>query len=118
VRCQPASDPLTVWTFVQAGEEIASGDLSVTDQQRAAAGRETVAERRRALLEPNHRRAAEQYAAGGLPNGEDVLRVWRPRHRAARWAGDHDSGGPASATLTWRGPRAPAGLPSAQALVG
>jgi len=83
VRCQPASDPLAVWTFVQAGEEIAAGDPSVTDQQRAAVGRETVAERSWALLEANRRRAAEQDAVGRLPDGEDVLRVWRPRDPAS-----------------------------------
>jgi hypothetical protein len=51
---------------VEAGEEIACGDPAVTDAERAAAGRQTVAERSRALLERNRRRAAEQYAAGGL----------------------------------------------------
>jgi len=82
MHCQPASDPLAVWTFVQAGEEIAAGDPSVTDQQRAAVGREAVTERSRALLEPNRRRAAQRYAAGGLPDGEEVLRVWCPRDPA------------------------------------
>jgi hypothetical protein len=62
---RPAPDPLAVWTCVEAGEEIACGDPSVTDQQRAAAGRETVAVRSRALLQENRRRAAEQHAAGG-----------------------------------------------------
>jgi enterochelin esterase-like enzyme len=83
VRCQPALDPLAVRIFVEAGEEIACGDPSITDAERAAAGRETLAERSRALLAANRRRAAAQYAAGGLPDGHDVLRVWRPRGPAA-----------------------------------
>jgi hypothetical protein len=83
VRCQPALDPLAVSTFVEAGEEIACGDPSVTDAERAAAGRENLAERSRALLAANRRRAAAQYAAGGLPDDHDVLRVWRPRDPAA-----------------------------------
>jgi hypothetical protein len=61
-----------VRTFIDAGEEVAYGDPSVTDQQRTAAGRETVAERSRALLESNRRRAAEQAATGRLP----TTRTW------------------------------------------
>jgi hypothetical protein len=75
-----------VWTFVQPGEEMASGGPPSTGQQRAADGRETLLERSRALLEPN-RRAAEQYAAGGRPDGEDAVRVWnspRPCQPAPR----------------------------------
>ena len=34
------------------------------------------------MLPGNRRRAAERYAAGGLPDGEDVARVWRPRDPA------------------------------------
>jgi enterochelin esterase-like enzyme len=75
-------DPLAVWTYTEAGEEIANGHPSVTDAQRAAAGRETVAERSAALLLVNRERAAEQYAAGELPQGHDVMRVWRPRAAA------------------------------------
>jgi enterochelin esterase-like enzyme len=82
VRDQCAPDPLAVRTFVDAGEEVAYGDPSVTDQQRAAAGRETVAERSRALLEGNRRRAAEQAAAGRLPDEQDMVRVWWPRDPA------------------------------------
>ncbi len=82
VRCQPVRDRLAVWTYVEAGEEIPCGDPSVTDAERAAAGRETLAQRWRELLEPNRRRAAGQYAAGGLPDGEDVARVWYPRDPA------------------------------------
>jgi enterochelin esterase-like enzyme len=86
VRCRPTSDPdpdpLAVWAIVVDGEEIAYGDPAVTDEQRAAAGRETLAERSRALLEANRRRAAAQYAAGELPDHQDVLRVWRPRDPA------------------------------------
>jgi enterochelin esterase-like enzyme len=83
VRCQPALDPLAIWTFVDAGEEIACADPSITDAERATAGRETLAERSRALLAGNRRRAAAQHAAGGLPDGHDVLRVWQPRDPAA-----------------------------------
>jgi enterochelin esterase-like enzyme len=81
--CDSDPDPLAVWTIVVDGEEIACGDPSVTDAERVAAGRETLAERSRALLEGNRRRAAEQYAAGRLPDDQDVLRVWRPRAPAA-----------------------------------
>jgi enterochelin esterase-like enzyme len=82
VGCQPARDRLAVWSYVEAGEEIACGDPSVTDAERAAAGRETLVQRWRELLEPNRRRAAGQYAAGGLPDREDVARVWYPRDSA------------------------------------
>jgi enterochelin esterase-like enzyme len=34
------------------------------------------------VLPGNRRRAAERYTAGGLPDGEDVARVWRPRDPA------------------------------------
>jgi enterochelin esterase-like enzyme len=64
---------------VAGGEEIAVSSPWVSDAQRAAAGRETVAERTRALLPGNRQRAAAAYAAGGLPDGEEVLRVWYPR---------------------------------------
>lgn len=82
VPCRPAPDPLAVWAYVEAGEEIPCGDPSVTDEERAAAGRETVAARSRALLQENRRRAAEQHATGGLPDGHDVVRVWWPRDPA------------------------------------
>jgi enterochelin esterase-like enzyme len=83
VRDQCAPDPLAVSTFLDAGEEVAYGDPSVTDQQRAAAGRETVAERSRALLAGNRRRAAEQATAGRLPDDQDLVRVWWPRDLAS-----------------------------------
>src|SRR5215475_6745263 len=76
---RPVGGRLDVWTYVEAGEEIPCGDPSVTDAERAAAGRETLAERWRALLPGNRSRAAERYAAGGLPDGEDMVRVWRRR---------------------------------------
>jgi enterochelin esterase-like enzyme len=82
MRARPCRDPLAVWTFEEAGEEIPNGDPSVTDAERAAAGRETLAERFAAVLPGNRRRAAERYTAGGLPDGEDVARVWRPRDPA------------------------------------
>jgi enterochelin esterase-like enzyme len=83
VRFRPGEDRLAVWTYMSAGEEIPVGDPSVTDAERADAGRETLAQRWRELLEPNRRRAAGQYAAGGLPEGQEVARVWCPRDRAA-----------------------------------
>jgi enterochelin esterase-like enzyme len=82
VRDQADPDPLAVRTFVDAGVQVAYGDPSVTDEERAAAGWETVAERSRALLEGNRRRAAEQAAAGRLPDDQDMVRVWWPRDPA------------------------------------
>jgi enterochelin esterase-like enzyme len=76
------ADPFAVRTMMSCGEEIAFSDPYVSDEQRAAAGRETVAERMRALLPANRRRAAAAYAAGGLPDGQEVLRVWCPREAA------------------------------------
>jgi enterochelin esterase-like enzyme len=78
----PARDRLAVWTYQEYGEEIAQGDPSVTDAERAAAGRETVAARFQALLPGNRSRAAARDAAGGLPAGQDAVRVWRPRDPA------------------------------------
>jgi enterochelin esterase-like enzyme len=71
-----------VWTYEEHGEEIPNGDPSVTDAERAAAGRETLAERWQAVLPGNRTRAAERYSAGGLPDGQDIVRVWRPRDPA------------------------------------
>jgi enterochelin esterase-like enzyme len=82
MRARPDRDRLAVWTYEEAGEEIPSGDPSVTDAERAAAGRETLAERFAALLPGNRSRAASQYAAGGLPDGQDIVRVWLPRDPA------------------------------------
>jgi enterochelin esterase-like enzyme len=82
MRARPCPDPLAVWTVEEAGEDIPNGDPSVTDAERAAAGRETLAERFAAVLPGNRRRAAERYTAGGLPDGQDLARVWRPRDPA------------------------------------
>jgi len=82
MRARPDRDRLAVCTYQEAGEEIPNGDPSVTDAERAAAGRETLAERFAAVLPGNRRRAAERYTAGGLPDGQDVARVWRPRDPA------------------------------------
>jgi enterochelin esterase-like enzyme len=76
------ADPFAVQTMTAAGEEIAVSDPYVSDAQRAAAGRETVAERTRALLPANRGRAAAAYAAGGLPDGQEIQRVWQPRKEA------------------------------------
>jgi enterochelin esterase-like enzyme len=84
----PDPDPLAVRTRVEGGEEIAYGEPSVTDQERAAAGRETIAERSRSLLADNQRRAAELYAAATTadadePDADQVTRVWYPREAGA-----------------------------------
>jgi len=79
---RPARDRLEVWTYEEAGEEIPVGDPMVTDAERLAAGRETMAARWQAVLPGNRSRAAAQYAAGGLPQGQDVVRVWLPRDTA------------------------------------
>ncbi len=83
MNARSAADRLEVWTYEEAGETIPSGDPSVTDTERSAAGLETMAARWQALLPGNRSRAAAQYAAGGLPEGQDVVRVWRPRDPAA-----------------------------------
>ncbi len=73
-------DRLGVWNWEKHGEQVAAGeDWLVTDAERAAAGRETVTGRFLALLPGNRERAARQYADGGLPDGEDLVRVWCPR---------------------------------------
>jgi enterochelin esterase-like enzyme len=76
-------DRFAVWELEQHGERVAIGDWLVTDAERAAAGRETVAARSRGLLPGNRERAARQYADGGLPDDQDLLRVWFPRDAAA-----------------------------------
>jgi len=58
---RPARDRLAVWTYAEHGEEIPCGDPSVTDAERAEAGRETLAERWQAVLPGNRSRAASQY---------------------------------------------------------
>ena len=82
MRRMTDADPFAVMTMTSAGEEIAFSDPYISDAQRAAAGRETVAERMRALLPANRQRAAAAYAAGRLPDGQEVQRVWNPRRAA------------------------------------
>jgi enterochelin esterase-like enzyme len=82
MAAMPCQDRLAVWTYEEAGEEIPQGDPWVTDAERAAAGRETLAERFAAVLPRNRGRAAERYTAGDLPDGQDVVRVWQPRDPA------------------------------------
>jgi transposase len=60
-----------VWSFVQAGGEVASGEPSVTGQQRSAASRETWRNSRRRCCNPIAA-APPSSTADGLPNGEDV----------------------------------------------
>src|ERR1700761_1087038 len=76
-------DRLAVRDYDRYGEQVADGNWLVSDAQRAAAGRETVAARFRALLPANREHAAARYAAGGWPDGEEVVRVWTPRDPAA-----------------------------------
>src|ERR1700733_2865602 len=64
------------------GEVVAEGDWTVSDAERAAAGRETVTARFTALLPANRERAARRYAAGDVPEGEEVARVWTRRDAA------------------------------------
>ncbi|ETK37433.1 alpha/beta hydrolase [Microbispora sp. ATCC PTA-5024] len=81
---------LGVWTFERDGEQIAWGRPGVTDEERAAAGRETLAAVRAALLAENRSRAALAMEAA-LPEGQDVLRVWAsrdPRDLRARLGGE------------------------------
>jgi enterochelin esterase-like enzyme len=82
MRGRPARDRLAVWTYTEHGEEIPCGDPSVSDAERAAAGRETLAERQQAVLPGNRSRAAAQYSAD-LPDGEDMARVWARRDPVA-----------------------------------
>ena len=82
MRARTDRDRLAVWTYEEAGEQIPQGDPSATDAERAAAGRETLAERFEALLPVNRSRAARAYAAGGRPDGQDIVRVWLPRDPA------------------------------------
>jgi hypothetical protein len=82
MRAGPTQDRFAVWTYEEAGEEIPLGDPSVTDAERSAAGRETIAGRFAALLPGNRSRAAAQFAAAGLPEGQDMVRVWQPRDPA------------------------------------
>jgi enterochelin esterase-like enzyme len=79
----PGRDRLAVWDWEDQGEQVASGDWLVTDAERTAAGRETVTARFLALLPANRERAARRYADGGLPDGEDLVRVWYSRDAAA-----------------------------------
>jgi enterochelin esterase-like enzyme len=76
------ADLFAIRTMTSGGEEIAFSDPYVSDAERAAAGRETVAARMRALLPANRQRALAAYAAGGLPDGQEVVRVWCPREPA------------------------------------
>jgi enterochelin esterase-like enzyme len=76
-------DRLAVWNWEKHGEQVPGGDWLVSDAERAAAGRETIAGRFLALLPANRERAARRHADGGLPDGEDLVRVWCPRESAA-----------------------------------
>jgi len=78
-----SGDRLAVSTRRVHGERVAYSDPRTSDAERAAAGRETVAQRFRALLPANREHAAAQYAEGGLPDGQEAARVWFPRDPAA-----------------------------------
>jgi len=57
-------DRLAVRTLREHGEEVAYSDPLTSDAERAAAGRETVAQRFRALLPANRERAAARPVRG------------------------------------------------------
>jgi enterochelin esterase-like enzyme len=76
-------DRLAIWELERHGERVAGGEWLISDAERAAARRETIAQRFQALLPANRERAARQYAAGGLPDGQEMARVWFPRDIAA-----------------------------------
>ena len=111
-------DRLGIWNWETHGEQVAHGeDWLVTDAERAAAGRETIAGRFLALLPANRDRGARQYADGGLPDGEDLVRVWRPRDITALEARVGDSTVTAWAEddvlhVLWRGEATMASLSS------
>jgi enterochelin esterase-like enzyme len=110
-------DRLAVWDWEGQGERVATGDWLVTDAERAAAGRETVTARFLALLPANRERAARRYADGGLPDGEELVRVWCPRDPAAleaRLAGKDLAAWPEGDVLhvLWRGAASRASLAS------
>jgi enterochelin esterase-like enzyme len=76
---------------MEAGEEVAYGDPYVSDAERAAAGRETLAERTRALLPANRERAAARYASGEYPadpakRSEVRAQEYLPRYKPRRFA--------------------------------
>ena len=75
----PITDRYAIHTRTQYGEQIASGACpDVTDEERAAAGRETLARRSRELRDLNRRAAAER-ALVAPDAGQPVLRIWQPR---------------------------------------
>jgi hypothetical protein len=84
---RPDRDRLAVWTYVQAGEEIPHGDPSVTDAERSAAGRETIAARFQAPLPANLLREHARALADRLDpdrDGATNRRLDYYQHTAAR----------------------------------
>ncbi|WP_066361130.1 alpha/beta hydrolase [Herbidospora mongoliensis] len=75
------ADRLDVWTYELDGELETNYHFDVTDEERAAAGRETVVQHQRALIPANKARAAENWA-GKLPPEAEIRRVWTPRDPA------------------------------------
>ncbi len=75
------SDRLDVWTYELDGELETNYHFDVTDEERAAAGRETVAEHQRKLVALNKARAERMWTAE-LPPGAELRRVWAPRDPA------------------------------------
>ncbi|MFF0865015.1 alpha/beta hydrolase [Nonomuraea sp. NPDC003560] len=107
----PPGDRLAVQTIEFHGDKVAFGEAGVTDEERAAAGRETLAQRNQALLRGNRRRARRRYAHE-LPDGVHFARVWRRRALAelrplltggplAVWGEDDDV-----LHVLWQGPNA------------
>ena len=85
-------DRLAVWTYDDSCGEVACGHPGVTDEERSAAGRPTLAELERAVGDRNRRRAAELgRSPGPLPDDVHSARVWWSREPAflrARLGGD------------------------------
>jgi enterochelin esterase-like enzyme len=76
-------DRLSLLEMTVDGERVAAEalDASVTDAERAAAGRETLRHARRRLLRTNRRLAQRRWETreAPLPLGSEFVRVWRAR---------------------------------------
>ena len=75
-------DKLLVWTYVDGDEDVACGEPDVSDDDRRAAGRPTLAELTRECRTRNRERAVERGRIPDLPDGLEFARVWTPRDPA------------------------------------
>jgi enterochelin esterase-like enzyme len=71
-------DRLAVLVVTVGGEQVAHGHPGVTDAERVAAGRETLAARTAAVIDRNRSDAALRFGRP-LPADRNHVRVWRPR---------------------------------------